>query len=102
MSKIVVNNSCFSFKLPEKYAKTRGIHIRTDDITTRTDPDLIATVEADTYDGDLITVNLPNNYTQIGIFKHNGIEDIEVVVDGKKIYPLEEIIDVPLEQLFIN
>ena len=93
MKKIVVNDSCFGFKLPEEYAKARGIHIRTDDIAIRTDSDLIAIVEADTYKGDLITVELPDNYTDVDIIKYDGTEDIVAVVNGKLVYPWQVIVN---------
>ena len=88
--KIVINGAYGGFVLPTEYAIAHGISVYAEDTDIRTDADLIAIVEADTYNGDLIVVTLPDGYTDFEISEYDGLEDIIVVVNGKIVHPCNE------------
>lgn len=85
--KIVVNKCFGGFALSDSAVKALGLKGRYDNVD-RTNPDLIALVEADSekasgFCSRLQVVTLPDNTTDWMIDEYDGAEQVLFVVDGK-------------------
>lgn len=87
--KVVYNNDFGGFAWPGEIYQKFGIHWNRHDRKNRTNPDIIAALEAylsTNPDSDLRVIDIPDEATDWMIVDYDGLETVYCVIDGKLYY----------------